>query len=57
MMIQALDRAGMWVGERLRAFGVKRALMAALGGLLLVGIVCVVALLAGAGVTVWAWLR
>lgn len=54
MMNTLLDAAGSWVGAKLQAFGIKRGLVALFAGLLIVGLVAALVIIASVAGTLWS---
>lgn len=54
MMTTLLDAAGSWVGTKLQAFGIKRGIVALFAGLLIVGLVAALVIIASVAGTLWS---
>lgn len=54
MKTTLLDAAGSWVGTKLQAFGIKRGIVALFAGLLIVGLVAALVIIASVAGTLWS---
>lgn len=54
MKTTLLDAVGSWVGTKLQAFGIKRGIVALFAGLLIVGLVAALVIIASVAGTLWS---
>ena len=54
MKTTLLDAVGSWVGTKLHAFGIKRGIVALFAGLLIVGLVAALVIIASVAGTLWS---